>query len=64
LDDSDRFDINAIAEDVPLEPAQPGVPNRMQLLMRTLLKERFALVVPSNNRRPIETMDTGDRQSP
>ena len=29
---SDRFDINALAEDVPLQPTPPGTPNRMQLL--------------------------------
>jgi uncharacterized protein (TIGR03435 family) len=47
---SDRFDINAMAEDVPPQPAQPGVPSRMQLLMRSLLKERFALVVHNETR--------------
>lgn len=47
---SDRFDINAIAEDAPPQPFQPGVPNRMQLLMRSLLKERFALVVHNETR--------------
>ena len=41
---TDRFDINAVAEDVPLQPTPPGTPNRMQLLVRSLLKERFALV--------------------
>ena len=40
---TDRFDINAISEDVPLQPTPPGTPNRMQLLVRSLLKERFAL---------------------
>jgi uncharacterized protein (TIGR03435 family) len=47
---SDRFDINAVAEDVPVQPAQPGMPNRMQLLLRSLLKERFALVVHNETR--------------
>jgi uncharacterized protein (TIGR03435 family) len=47
---SDRFDINAIAEDVPLVPPQPGTPNRMQLLVRSLLKERFALVIHNETR--------------
>ena len=47
---SDRFDINAIAEDVPPQPVQPGVPSRMQLLMRSLLKERFALIVHNETR--------------
>ena len=41
---TDRFDINAVAEDVPLQPTPPGTPSRMQLLVRSLLKERFALV--------------------
>jgi len=40
---TDRFDINAVSEDVPLQPTPPGTPNRMQLLIRSLLKERFAL---------------------
>ena len=47
---SDRFDINAIAEDVPQQPTSPGTPNRMQLLLRSLLKERFALVVHNETR--------------
>jgi len=47
---SDRFDINAIAEDGPLVPSQPGMPNRMQLLLRSLLKERFALVIHNETR--------------
>lgn len=42
---SDRFDINAVAEDVPVGPAPSGTPNRMQLLLRSLLEDRFALVV-------------------
>jgi uncharacterized protein (TIGR03435 family) len=40
---TERFDINAVTEDVPLQPTQPGTPNRMQLVVRSLLKERFAL---------------------
>jgi uncharacterized protein (TIGR03435 family) len=47
---SDRFDVNAIAENVPLQPTPPGTPNRMQLLVRSLLKERFALVVHNETR--------------
>jgi uncharacterized protein (TIGR03435 family) len=47
---SDRFDINAVAEDVPIQPAPPGTPNRMQLLLRSLLKDRFALVVHNEKR--------------
>jgi uncharacterized protein (TIGR03435 family) len=47
---SDRFDINAVAEDVPVQPTPPGTPNRMQLLLRSLLKERFALVVHNETR--------------
>jgi uncharacterized protein (TIGR03435 family) len=47
---SDRFDINAVSEDVPLQPTPPGVPNRMQLLVRSLLKERFALVTHKETR--------------
>jgi bla regulator protein blaR1 len=47
---SDRFDINAVAEDVPVQPTPPGPPNRMQLLLRSLLKERFALVVHNETR--------------
>jgi uncharacterized protein (TIGR03435 family) len=47
---TDRFDINAIAEDVPVQPPVPGTPNRMQLLLRSLLKERFALVSHNETR--------------
>lgn len=47
---SDRFDINAIAADVPVQPTPPGTPNRMQLLLRSLLKDRFALVVHNETR--------------
>ena len=47
---SDRFDINAVAEEGPLVPPQPGMPNRMQLLVRSLLKERFALVIHNETR--------------
>ena len=47
---TDRFDINAVAEDVPLLPTPPGTPNRMQLLVRSLLKERFALVTHNETR--------------
>src|SRR5262245_17655493 len=47
---TDRFDINAVSEDVPLQPTPPGVPNRMQLLVRSLLKERFALVTHKETR--------------
>jgi uncharacterized protein (TIGR03435 family) len=46
----DRFDINAVAEDVPIQPTPPGTPNRMQLLLRSLLKDRFALVVHNETR--------------
>jgi len=47
---TDRFDINAISEDVPLQPTPPGTPNRMQLLVRSLLKERFALKTHNETR--------------
>jgi bla regulator protein blaR1 len=47
---TDRFDINAISEDVPFQPTPPGTPNRMQLLVRTLLKERLALVTHNETR--------------
>ena len=47
---TDRFDINAVSEDVPLQPTPPGTPNRMQLLVRSLLKERFALVTHHETR--------------
>jgi bla regulator protein blaR1 len=47
---TDRFDINAISEDVPLQPTLPGTPNRMQLLVRSLLKERFALKTHNETR--------------
>ncbi len=47
---SDRFDINAVAEDVPIQPTPPGTPNRMQLLLRALLRDRFALVVHNETR--------------
>jgi len=47
---TDRYDINAISEDVPLQPTPPGTPNRMQLLVRSLLKERFALKTHNETR--------------
>jgi uncharacterized protein (TIGR03435 family) len=47
---ADRFDINAVTEDVPLLPTTPGTPNRMQLLVRSLLKERFALKTHNETR--------------
>ena len=47
---TDRFDINAVAEDVPPQPPTPGTPNRMQLLVRSLLKERFALKTHNETR--------------
>lgn len=47
---TDRFDINAVTEDVPVQPTAPGTPNRMQLLVRSLLKERFALKTHNETR--------------
>jgi bla regulator protein blaR1 len=47
---TDRFDINAIEEDLPIPPPVPGTPTRMQLLLRSLLGERFALVVHNETR--------------
>jgi uncharacterized protein (TIGR03435 family) len=47
---SDRFDVNAIEEDLPIPPTVPGTPTRMQLLMRSLLEERFALVMHRETR--------------
>jgi uncharacterized protein (TIGR03435 family) len=47
---SDRFDITAKAEDVPMPPTPTGTPNRMQLMVRSLLKERFALVAHNETR--------------
>lgn len=47
---TDRFDINAIEEDLPIPPTVPGTPARMQLLLRSLLKERFALVMHKETR--------------
>jgi uncharacterized protein (TIGR03435 family) len=47
---TDRFDINAVTEDVPPQPTVPGTPNRMQLLVRSLLKERFALKTHNETR--------------
>src|SRR5262245_18371007 len=47
---TDRFDINAIAEDVPVQPTPPGTPNRMQLLLRSLLKDRFSLTAHNETR--------------
>jgi bla regulator protein blaR1 len=69
---SDRFDINAVAEDVPVQPTPPGTPNRMQLLLRSLLKDRFALVVHNETRElPVsylvvarEDRKLGDRLRP
>jgi uncharacterized protein (TIGR03435 family) len=46
----DRFDINAVAEDAPIQPTPPGTPNRMQLLLRSLLKDRFKLVMHNETR--------------
>jgi uncharacterized protein (TIGR03435 family) len=46
---SDRFDINAVS-DGPFQPTPPGTPNRMQLMLRTLLKERFALKAHNETR--------------
>src|SRR5262245_16130625 len=47
---TDRFSINAVEEDLPIPPTVPGTPGRMQLLIRSLLKERFALVVHNETR--------------
>jgi bla regulator protein blaR1 len=47
---TDRFTINAVEEDLPIPPAVPGAPTHMQLLVRSLLKQRFALVVHSETR--------------
>jgi uncharacterized protein (TIGR03435 family) len=47
---SDRFDVNAKAEDGPVAPTPPGTPTRQQLMLRALLKERFALVAHNETR--------------
>ena len=47
---TDRFDINAVTQDVPVQPTPPGTPNRMQLLVRSLLKERFGLKTHNETR--------------
>ena len=47
---TDRFNINAVEEDLPIPVTVPGTPSRMQLLLRSLLKERFALVIHSETR--------------
>jgi bla regulator protein blaR1 len=49
---TDRFDVNAKAEDglPPMPPPSAGTPNRMQLMLRSLLKERFKLVVHTETR--------------
>ena len=47
---SDRFDINAKAEDGPEVPTPRGTPSRQQLMLRALLKERFALVAHNETR--------------
>jgi len=47
---TERFDINAKGEEVPVPPTPPGTPNRMLLMLRSLLKERFALVVHKETR--------------
>jgi uncharacterized protein (TIGR03435 family) len=47
---TDRFDINTVSEDVPPQPPVPGAPNRIQLLVRSLLKERFALKTHNESR--------------
>ena len=47
---TDRFTINAVEEDLPIPPAVPGTPTHMQLLVRSLLKERFALVIHNETR--------------
>ncbi len=56
---TDRFDINAKAEadGQPPAPTPPGTPNRMQLLVQSLLRERFGLVVHRETRElPIATL--------
>lgn len=47
---SDRFDINAKAEDGPVVSTPRGTPSRQQLMLRALLKERFALVAHNETR--------------
>ncbi|HZM94669.1 MAG TPA: TIGR03435 family protein [Vicinamibacterales bacterium] len=47
---TDRFTINAVEEDLPIPPTVPGTPTRMQLLVRSLLQERFALVIHNETR--------------
>lgn len=47
---TERFSINAVEEDLPIPPSVPGTPTRMQLLIRSLLKERFALVIHNETR--------------
>ena len=47
---TDRFTINAVEEDLPIPPTVPGTPTRMQLLVRSLLQERFAVVIHNETR--------------
>ena len=49
---TDRFDVNAKGEDglSPMPPLTPGTANRMQLMLRSLLKDRFKLVVRHETR--------------
>lgn len=71
---ADRFDVNAKAEadSTPPVPTPPGTPNRMQLLVQSLLRERFGLVVhPETRELPIATLTRarkdgrlGDRLKP
>lgn len=56
---TDRFDVNAKAEDGGPAPAPTplGTPNRMQLLLQSLLRDRFGLVVHRETRElPIATL--------
>jgi bla regulator protein blaR1 len=51
---SDRFDIVATTGDIPLEPQGAGTPSKAQLMLRSLLADRFQLVThPETREMPI-----------
>ena len=48
--DEPKFEVASVKKSGPMQPTLPGTPNRMQLLVRSLLKDRFALVFHNETR--------------